>query len=80
VEGYFVRKCRSSRFRTSVEQKLHIKIGCLVATNVEHVIERASALVEIVLGETVVSILYSVMQYPDALASRRSMVVPSWFS
>lgn len=49
-----------------MEQKLHIKIGCLVATNVEHVIERASALVEIVLGETVVSILYSVVQYPDA--------------
>lgn len=66
VEGYFVRKCRSGVFRTSVEQKLHIKIGCLVATNVEHVIERASALVEIVLGETVVSILYSVVQYPDA--------------
>lgn len=60
----FTRMSLSPRYGRFITNK--IKIGAVVAYNAEHFIERDAAFVEIVLGETVVNILFNAAKFPHA--------------
>lgn len=70
----------SPSFGQRIRRKWHV--GGIATLNLEHVIERDAALVGIVLGETIVNMLYNVADYTGAAGlssfyGRAVLVIPS---